>query len=95
MEEKILTKNPDKTMIGRRIDKEKYDAIRKAIIKTLSSGKTLTHIQLQNSVIKLVKRDFSGSIPWYHQVVKRDLEAKKIIKRITKGTPHLYELARK
>ena len=46
---KILTKNPDKTMEGRNIDKE--NKIKKAIINSLK-GKELTHTQLQESVRK-------------------------------------------
>ncbi len=84
MEEKILTKNPDTAMKGRRIDKAKYDVIRTAILKSLKDGKELTHTQLEKSVRKYLKGKFSGDISWHHQIVKRDLEARKIIKRITK-----------
>ncbi len=92
--EKILTKNPYKTMIGRNINKEKYDIIKKAILQSLKN-KVLTHTQLENSVKKNLNGKFQGSIAWYNQVVKRDLEACKIIKRITNQTPNLYKLNRR
>ena len=91
MEEKILTKHPQGKS-GRRINKEKYEIIRNAILSSLK-GKELTHAELMQAVRKRLKRSkgFSGSIPWYAETVKLDLEARKIIKR-TETKPQRYKL---
>jgi len=35
---------------------------------------------------------FEGSIPWYVEVVKLDLETRGIVERISEMKPHLYRL---
>jgi hypothetical protein len=37
---------------------------------------------------------FQGSIEWYVEVVKLDLEARKLIERIPNTKPQLYKLIR-
>jgi len=44
------------------------------------------------NIKKQLKNKFQGSIAWYVEVVKLDLEARKIIKRIPKTKPQLYRL---
>ena len=44
-EEKILTKHPQKGKRGRKIDKQKYETLKKAILGALK-GKELTHAEL-------------------------------------------------
>ena len=39
-------------------------------------------------VIEELKNKFSGSIPWYVVSVKLDLEARGILERIPKTSPH-------
>jgi len=88
--EKILTKH----FAGKKgwnIEKKKYDIVRKAIIACLK-GKELTYTDLVKCVKKRIP-DFEGSFPWYVEVVKLDLEARKIIKR-TNMTPQIYRLVK-
>jgi hypothetical protein len=88
--EKILTKHPEGKK-GVNISKEKYEIIRKAIIELLEKEE-LTYSQLANSVKKKLENRFEGSINWYVETVKLDLEAKKIIERIPETKPQLYRL---
>ena len=86
---KILTKHP----LGKRgvnIDKQKYETLKKAILSALK-GKELTHDELFNRLNKSLKGKFSGSISWYAETVKLDLEAKKMVQR-TSSKPQKYRL---
>ena len=88
-EEKILTKHP----LGKKrvnISKEKYETMRKAILSTLRN-KELTHTELFDRLNKSLKGKFSGSISWYAETVKLDLEARKIVER-TSSKPQKYRL---
>ncbi len=86
-EEKILTKHP-LGKSGKNIDKGKYETLKKAILSALQN-KQLTHTQLSEKVNKSLKNRFSGSISWYAETVKLDLEARKIIER-TSSKPQKY-----
>jgi uncharacterized protein DUF6958 len=88
-DEKILTKHPlGKT--GRKIDREKHDTLKKAILSALQKNE-LTHTELFNRLSKDLEGQFSGNISWYGETVKLDLEAKKIIER-TASKPQKYRL---
>jgi hypothetical protein len=87
--EKILTQHPlGKT--GRNIDREKYDALKNAILSALREN-DLTHTELFSCLNKNLKGKFSGNISWYGETVKLDLEARKIIER-TASKPQRYRL---
>ena len=87
-EKKILTKHP-LGKSGRNIDKQKYDALKNAILSILQ-GRELTHDELFDRVEKRVKK-FPGSVAWYAETVKLDLEARKMIER-TASKPQKYRL---
>jgi len=87
-EAKILTKHP-LGKSGRNIDKKKYNTLTETILSTLR-GKELTHDELFQRLHKRVKK-FSGSIAWYAETVKLDLEARKLIER-TSSKPQKYRL---
>lgn len=88
-EEKILTKHP-LGKSGTNIDKQKYETLKKTILSTLR-GKELTHTELFKQINKTLKGTFSGSISWYAETVKLDLEARKLIER-TSSKPQKYRL---
>ncbi len=88
-EEKILTKHP-LGKSGKNINKQKYEALRKAILSALRD-KELTHTELFNKLNKGLKSKFSGNISWYGETVKLDLEARKIIER-TSARPQKYRV---
>ena len=87
---KILTLHPDGKK-GVNIDKEKYDTIRIVIIELLESTES-TFTMLNDSIKKKLENKFEGSIGWYVETVKLDLEARNIIERIPKTKPQLYRL---
>ena len=91
VEEKIHTKHP-RGKSGKNISKQKYDALKTAILSALKN-KELTHTELFNHLNIGLKGKFSGNISWYGETVKLDLEARKIIER-TSSTPQKYQMKR-
>ncbi len=91
-EEKILTRHP-LGKSGKNIDKQKYDAVKAAILSALAK-KELTHTDLFTQLNKGLKRKFTGNISWYGETVKLDLEARKIIQRSPEKPPK-YRLKKK
>jgi hypothetical protein len=91
-EERILTKHP-LGKSGTNIDKQKYETLKKAILSALQK-KELTHTDLFDRLNKTLKGKFSGSISWYAETVKLDLEARKIVQR-TSAKPPKYRLKSK
>jgi len=89
-DEKILTVHPQGKR-GVRISKTKYDLIKDAMVECLKSG-SLTHLDLMDCIKKRLEKRFEGSIGWYSETVKLDLEARKIIGRKTDVKPHVYIL---
>jgi uncharacterized protein (DUF2461 family) len=84
-----MTKHPlGKT--GRNVDKDKYDALKEAILSALR-GKELTHTELFEQLNKKLKGKFSGKVSWYGETVKLDLEARKVIER-TASKPATYRV---
>jgi hypothetical protein len=94
MEQKIQLKHPaGKHAV--RMDKNKYDVLRKAILRSLKEGE-LTHKELHKAVLadfKRTKIKFEGSVEWYMESVKLDLEATKAIERIL-GKPPKWKIAK-
>jgi hypothetical protein len=88
-EEKILTKHP-LGKSGKNIDRQKYEAIKKAIVSGLGS-RELTHTELFARVGKNLKGKFVGNVSWYAETVKLDLEARKVIER-TASKPQKYRV---
>lgn len=82
---KILTKHPG-GKAGRNIDKQKYEAIKRAIITALG-GRQLTHTELFQQLNKSLKGKLAGNISWYGETVKLDLEARKVIERTSTSPP--------
>ena len=85
-EERILTLHPETDKKGVNISREKYDAMRHAILKALE-GKTLTFSELEQAVSAQLTGNFDGSISWYMTTVKLDLEARGEIERVPGSSP--------
>jgi hypothetical protein len=77
-EDKILTRHPEGKR-GINISKAKYDAVKAAILECLRN-KELTHDDLTKCVSGKLTGRFSGSIPWYAEVVKLDLKREILLK---------------
>jgi hypothetical protein len=90
-EEKILTKHPEGKK-GVRISKNKYNLIRSTIVECLRD-EPLTHLELTKCVNQKLSGKFQGSISWYAETVKLDLEAMGTIERVKEMKPHVYKLA--
>lgn len=87
---KIKTKHPQGKR-GVNIVQEKYDTIKFAIEACLKSKNPLTHTELTQAIESKLTGHFQGSIAWYIEVVKLDLEARNILKRDTSVKPARYQ----
>ena len=91
MEDRIKTQHPQGKQ-GVNIEKSKYEQVKAAILDTLSE-KSLTHTELTGEVSNLLKSSFNGSIGWYTETVKLDLEARRLIERDTTFSPARYRIS--
>ncbi len=92
MEEKILTLHPAGKK-GVNISKAKYETMKKTILEVLGRGK-LTHAELNAAVEKKLKGKFDGSVPWYMEGTKLDLDARGTIERVPGGKHDVYRVKR-
>ena len=77
------------TGTGWAVDSEKYNEVRRAILASLEFC-PLTYTQIVQSLGARL-RSFPGSLRWYAEVVKLDVEARQLIERVP-GSPQLYRL---
>ena len=91
LEERVLCENPDPGKQGTRIPKWKYDAVRTAILASVTEAdgglpfKELAR-QVRERLPKAVL-DKLGSATWFVTVVKLDLEAKGTLERVPGSKP--------
>lgn len=91
MKDRIKTQHPQGKQ-GVNIEKSKYEQIKDAILDSLQ-GKVLTHKELADEVAELLSGSFDGSIAWYTETVKLDLEARRLIERDTTISPARYRVS--
>ncbi|MEL6356835.1 MAG: hypothetical protein AAFQ37_07875 [Bacteroidota bacterium] len=84
---KILTLHPQGKK-GVNISREKYDFIRSFILQTIKDHGEITYEKLNDLAVDQLSDSFDGKVPWYIVTVKLDLEARKVIERIPKTSPH-------
>lgn len=89
--EKILTMHPQGKK-GVNISREKYDLIRIFILETIKKHKQISYQKLNDLALEQLSSSFDGSVTWYIVSVKLDLEARKIIERIPRTSPHELRL---
>lgn len=87
MEEKIMTRHPEEGKSGVNISKQKYEAIRNAILESLGKSGEMTFAELNQDVHAKLEASFDGSISWYVTTVKLDLEARNVIARVPGSRP--------
>ena len=92
MAEKILTLHPQGKK-GVNIDLGKYTMMKEAILETITEHGTMTYKELDRVLNMELNGRFDGSISWYCVSVKLDLEARGIIERLPKTSPHQIRLA--
>lgn len=90
--EKIMTLHPDASKQGVNIDRAKYDTVRDAIVSLLEQRGEMTYTDLADAVGEVLTGNFEGSIQWYTVTVKLDLEARGVIERVPRTTPHRVRL---
>ena len=96
MSEKIQLKHPEGKHAVK-MERDKYDVMSKAILTCLKPG-TLTHKEMLAEVHSYFKKNkikFSGSVEWYMESVKLDLEANKKVERVTESSKLKFRLAGK
>lgn len=89
--EKILTLHPQGKS-GVNISLEKYSTIKDYILEALKKYSNITYQDLNQLAIKDLQDTFDGKVTWYLVSVKLDLEARGIIERIPKTSPHQLRL---
>jgi len=90
--DKILTLHPQGKN-GVNMDKDKYDVIKAAILDLLEDGVERKPMQMLNEVADRLAGQVEGSIGWYAETVKLDLEARGVIEHDRKKG--LLQLAKK
>ena len=85
MAEKIMTLHPE-GKAGVNIDRDKYEAVRQAILQAIQEQGEMPFADLARMVEQRLP-DFDGSIGWYTTTVKLDLEARGEIERVQASGP--------
>ncbi len=93
-EEKILTLHPQGKK-GVNILKRRYDFMKEFIIDTIKRKQVITFDELSDIAVDQLTSSFDGKVLWYVVTVKLDLEARAIIERIPKTSPHQLRLCAK
>ena len=91
MDERILTRHPQGKQ-GVNISRQKYEAMKNAIVSSLAELGPATHTTLVTDVEKRLAGSFDGSVKWYLETVKLDLEARGVVERMPKTRPQLLRL---
>ena len=93
-EEKIMTLHPQGKK-GVNILKRKYDPIAEKMLQLVEAEGEITYQDLNDRIEEDLEGKFDGKIPWYVVTVKLDLEARGILERIPKTSPHQLRLKSK
>ena len=88
---RVVARNPKKGKQPKRIDAEKYEVMRKALMKAIPRSKAgVRFMDLFDTIGGLLSRASlpgGGSLSWYLTTVKLDLEARGLIERIPHSVP--------
>lgn len=86
-EEKIMTLHPQGKK-GVNILKRRYDVIKDFILDTIERNGEITYESMSDLAVDQLSKTFDGKVVWYIVSVKLDLEARGIIERVPKTSPH-------
>lgn len=86
-EEKILTLHPQEKK-GVNILRRRYDVIKDFILETIKQHVEISFDDLTDLAVDKLAANFDGKVIWYVVTVKLDLEARNIIERVPKTSPH-------
>lgn len=92
-EEKIQTLHPQ-GKAGVNILKRRYDVIKDFILQTIEEEGEISYSDLDDKAEDELAATFDGKVRWYVVTVKLDLEARKVIERIPKTSPHRLRLVK-
>ena len=92
-DDKILTLHP-KAKKGVNISRIKYDLIKEYLLQKIKSNHTISYQDLNDLAVKELSDTFEGKVAWYVVTVKLDLEARGLIERIPKTSPHQLRLGK-
>jgi len=85
--DKIMTLHPQGKK-GVNILRRRYDTIKDFIIETIGKHKEISYEDLNDLAVEKLTESFDGKVVWYIVTVKLDLEARGVIERIPKTSPH-------
>jgi len=91
MEERIMTLHPAGKK-GVHILKQKYDVVKDFLLSQIEKYGEITYQLLSEIAEDELGPTFDGKVVWYVVSVKLDLEARGIIERIPKTSPHKLRL---
>ena len=96
-DDKIEIENVNKPGKSERVDRAKYQAMRKALLAALpeeAPGRTV--LDAKEALLPLLPNDLfpqGATAGWWLKAVQLDLEAKGVIRRAPRKPLHLYRLA--
>jgi len=90
-EPKFLTLHPQGKK-GVNISKRKYEQVKDFILEKINEHKAISYQDISDLAEDELTPVFDGKVVWYVVSVKLDLEARGIIERIPKTSPHELRL---
>jgi len=84
---KIQTLHPQGKK-GVNILRRRYDVIKDFLLQKIEERGQISYEELNDLAVKELSATFDGKVVWYVVVVKLDLEARQIIERVPKTSPH-------
>lgn len=93
-ETKIMTLHPSGKQ-GVNILLRRYEVIKTFILLKLKEHSEISFDELTDLAVKELSESFDGKVVWYMVTVKLDLEARKLIERVPKTSPHKLRLVKK
>jgi hypothetical protein len=90
-QETILTLHPQGKK-GVNILKRRYDVISDFILNTVEQKGEVSYEQLNELAVEQLTPTFDGKVLWYIVTVKLDLEARNLIERVPKTSPHVLRM---
>lgn len=90
---KIMTLHPSGKQ-GVNILFRRYEVIKDFILSKLEEFSEISFDGLTDLAVKELSESFDGKVVWYMVTVKLDLEARKLVERIPKSSPHKLRLTK-
>lgn len=72
----------------------RYEVIKDLILLKLKEHPEISFDELTELAVKELSESFDGKVVWYMVTVKLDLEARKLIERVPKTSPHKLRLTK-